>query len=135
MKLSQTPALFCAVLLIGLLTACGGSGDSGSAGEAMEKAGEAVDDAMEQAGEAVDTAMDEAGDAVDSAMAGGAEMVDKLKAELAEKETELEKVTEQLKNLSPADLAGKTGNELKAKSEELGEEIAKLKDRLESLGE
>jgi hypothetical protein len=125
--------LFCAALLIGLLTACGGSGDS--VGDAMDQAGDAVDDAMDQAGDAVDTAMDEAGDAIDSATADGAEVIEKIKAALAEKEGDLEKVTDEIKNLSPADLAGEKANELKAKSEALGEEIAKLKEKLASLVE
>jgi DNA repair exonuclease SbcCD ATPase subunit len=125
--------LFCFLVLVGLLTACGG--DSGTAGDAMDEAGDAVDSAMDEAGDAVDSAMDEAGDAVDSAMEGGAEMIDKIKAELAEKESELEKITEEMKNLSPTDLAGEKANELKAKSEALGDEIAALKEKLASLVE
>ena len=123
MKLSRMLPLLLVVLLIGLVTACG-SEDTGSAGDAMDKAGDAVDDAM-----------DEAGDAVDTAMGDGADMVEKIKAELAEKESDLEKITDEIKNLSPADMAGEKANELKAKSEALGDEIAKLKEKLASLVE
>jgi len=126
--------LLLVVLMIGLVTACG-SEDTGSAGDAMDKAGDAVDDAMDEAGDAVNTAMDETGDAVDSAMADGAETVEKIKAELAEKESDLDKITDEIKNLSPAEMAGDTGKKLKAQSEALGDEIAKLKEKLASLVE
>jgi len=145
MKLSRILPLLLVVLMIGLVTACG-SEDTGSAGDAMDKAGDAVDDAMDKAGDAVDTAMDKTGDAVDTAvdktgdavdtaMADGAGMAEKIKAELAEKESDLEKITDEMKNLSPADMAGAKANELKAKSEALGGEIAKLKEKLASLVE
>jgi peptidoglycan hydrolase CwlO-like protein len=112
------------VLLVGLCLSCGGSGETPSA----ESVGAEVDSA-------VDTAVEAADEAADEAVADADATIDKIKAELADKEAELEKVADELKGLSPQDMMGDTGEELKAKSEALNDEIQQLNEKLKSLME
>jgi small-conductance mechanosensitive channel len=126
MKLLSTMGTLSLILLVGLCLSCGGSSEETPppAGEATSA--ESVEPAVDSA---VDTAEEAAGDAAADAT------VDKIKAELADKEAELEKITDELKALSPQDMVGEKGEELKKKSEALSDEIQKLKDKLASLTE
>ncbi len=84
---------------------------------------EAVQAAAAQGAEPVEELAEEAEAAVGAT-------IDELKRRLAEKEAELEMINEQIKGLSPTDLAGERGAELKQKSETLSGEIRKLKERI-----
>ena len=122
MKLLSTVSALGLILLVGLCLSCGDSGD-----EASPTAGE------KSMAESVDAAVDSAVEAADEAVADANSSMDKIKAELAEKEDDLAKIAEQLKGLSPQDVMGEKGAELKAKSEALTDEIEKLKAKLDSM--
>lgn len=119
--LSAVSALFL-ILVVGLCLSCGGSGDTTSPATGEKSIGESVDSVVDSAVEAADEAVADANSSMD-----------KIKAELAEKEDELAKITEQLKGLSPQDVMGETGKKLKAKSEAITDEIEKLKAQLDSM--
>jgi len=120
MKRLSTIGALSLVLLIGLCLSCGGSGETPSA---------------ESVGAEVDSAVDAAVEAADEAVGDADATIDEIKAELADKEAELEKVADELKGLSPQDMMGDTGEELKAKSEALNDEIQQLNEKLKSLME
>jgi phenylalanyl-tRNA synthetase alpha subunit len=118
MKLLSTVGAICLFLLVGLCLCCGGSTEPTTPeSEVTPSEDSAVDEAVVAAEEAADDA--EA-------------TIEKLKAELAEKEADLERLADELKGLSPADVTGEKGQELRAKSEALADEIQQLKDKLES---
>ena len=91
--------------------------------EAAAEVGGEIQEAAEAASESVDGMIDEASDAV-------AATVDEIKAQIAEKEGELQAVKDQIASMSPTDMAGDAGAELKAKSEALMGELAALRDKL-----
>ena len=114
MKLLSTVAAMCLILLVGLCLSCGGSTEQTTPTAEETPSAESAESAVEEA--------------VDDAEA----TIDEIKAELAEKEADLERIAEEIKGLSPTDVAGEKGQELKAKSEALSDEIQKLKDKLDS---
>jgi hypothetical protein len=119
MKCSRGWVFLAFVVLAGTFVGCGGSSDdSGLTGEAAK----AVDSAKEAVDETVEGAMKDAEATLDS-----------VKAELADKEAMLAELTEKIQNLSPEDLMGEQGQAMKAKAATLTDEIAMLKEKLESL--
>lgn len=121
MKLVSTMSAMCLILSVGLCLSCGGSSE-----ETTPTAGETP------SAESVESAVDSAADAAEEAVADADTTVDKIKAELEEKEADLKKVAEELEGLSPQDVMGEKGKELKAKSDALNDEIQKLKDKIDS---
>ena len=108
MKLLSTVSALGLILLVGLFLSCGDSGDQASP-TAEEKS----------VTESVDAAVDSAVEAADEAVADANSSMDKIKAEIAAKEDDLAKIADELKGLSPQDMVGEKGAELKAKSEAL----------------
>lgn len=119
MKVLRLMASLAVVLTVGFCIGCG---------DGENKVEGAADAAMEEVGEAAEGVAGMAEEAAESAQG----MMEEIKAELAAKEDELAKLKEQMSGLSPTDLAGKAGKELKAKSEALSAEIQQLKDKLAS---
>ena len=99
------------VILIFAALGCGGSSEEPTVGSIV---GEAAADVQQAAESASDSA---------------AGMADKIKEELAAKEAELAKITEQIKQLSPEDRPT-DAKDLQAKAEALMQEIQELKDKL-----
>lgn len=126
MKLLSTVPALSLILLVAVCLSCGGSGDTTQPAAGEEPSAESVDAAVDEAVEAVDQATDEAVAEAGSAM-------DKIQAEIAAKEDDLAKIADELKALSPQDMMGEKGSELKAKSEALTEEIDQLKAKLDSM--
>jgi len=125
MKLMSTVGALFLILLVGLCLSCGGSGET-----TPPAAGEPSADSVDAA---VDKAVDKAVDAADEAVADADSAIDKLNAEIAAKEDDLAKIADELKGLSPQDMVGEKGAELKAKSEALTDEIEQLKAKLDSM--
>ena len=122
MKVLRLIAPLTLVLLFGLFVGCGG-GEKSDAEKAMKDAAENVAGMAHEAGQ-------KAGEMAEDAAEGAQEMMEQVKKELADKEAELEKLTEKLKAMSPADMAGSAGKDLKAKIQKLESEIQELKDKL-----
>ena len=104
-----------------------------TAADVQDAAETAADDVAETSGDAaaeVEDGVAEVEGATGSAMESGAEMADEIKDELAAKEAELAKVSEQIKQLSPQDLLTDNGKELQAKADSLMAEIKDLKGKL-----
>ena len=120
MKCPRWNALLFVILTVGLIAGCGGTSEESGAGEALESAADAAKEAAAGAEEAVE----------DVAMAA-----EDLKKKIAEKEAELEKLAEELKGLSPADLAGDKAKELQSRQEALTEELEALKAKLQDPGD
>ena len=94
-----------------------------------EAAAAEVKEAGSDMADAVSEVVDEAsGDA--AAMVGAT--VDDIKAMISEKEAELKAVTDKLTGMSPTDLVGSAGSEMKAKSEALMSELGELREKLKA---
>ncbi len=126
--------LLCSIALA-FVVGCGAAEESMD--DAKDAMADAVDDAKDAAEDAVDDAADTAGDAYDAAKEGAEELADdaaaqleEWKAALAEKETELEKLKEEVENLSVQDLASDKGKDLKDRYEKLKEEVQELRDKI-----
>ena len=122
MKLLSMVSALGLILLVGLCISCGGSGDDTSPATAEKSVSETVD-----------SVVDSAVEAADEAVADADPTMDKIKAEIAAKEDDLAKIADELKGLSPQDMVGEKGAELKAKSEALTAEIEELKAKLDSM--
>lgn len=110
------------LLLLGLCLSCSGSAEKSSTAAEETTAAESIESAVDAGEEAAGEAVEEAEMALDD-----------LEAALAEKVADLEDVEDELKGLSPEDLMGDKGKQLKAKSETLNEEIRKLKEKIDGL--
>ena len=130
MKLLSTVGALSLILLVAVCLSCGGSGDTTQPAAGEEPSAGSVDAAVDEAVDAVDEAVDQA---TDEAVAEAGSAMGKIKAEIAAKEADLAKIADELKALSPQDMMGEKGSELKAKSEALTEEIDQLKAKLDSM--
>jgi uncharacterized protein YukE len=108
--------------MIFAVVGCGGAAEKSES--AVEALTEKAEDMAETAGEMAEDVMNMAPDEIQA-------KVEDLKKEIAEKETELAELTEKLKGMSPTDLAGDTGAQLKEESDKLTQEVTDLKKKLE----
>ena len=103
-------------------------------GSMVDKAAADAQDAAEttayQGGEAAEEGAADVQEAAGSAMDDVAGMAEKGKEELAAKEAELARVSEEIKQLSPQDLLTDNGKKLQAQAESLMAEIEELKGKL-----
>ena len=110
------------ICLVAVL-ACGGS--EGEAGDALEAAVEDLKKSGEDLAGEVENIVVGAGDVLQGT-------IDEIKAAIAEKEDELQAISEKLAKMSPDDLMAAEVAKLKQQSEALAERIQGLKDNLEA---
>jgi chromosome segregation ATPase len=134
MKHPRWTALLFAILTVGLIAGCGGGSEESGAAAVMEEAADAAADAGEDVAGAAEDAMEGAVEAGEDLVDAAAEDLEGLNAQLAEKEAELQKLADELKAMSPADLMGDKAKDLKSRQATLMEEIQALKDKLAELG-
>jgi uncharacterized protein (DUF342 family) len=125
---------FAALLFAVLMTACllGCQGSTEEAGAAAEDLAGAAAEAVEEAGQDLaETASDVAEEVTMTPEELQAKM-DEFTRQIEEKEGKLQELADQLKALSPADLAGEAGQKLQAENVALTEEIKTLKETVQA---
>lgn len=129
MRYAGLAALSLAVLMtVGLIGCQGSSEEAGAGAEGM--AGTESEAAAEAGQGQEETAPDLAAEAATMSPEELQAKIDELTSQIEEKEGELKEITEKLKALAPADLAGDTGRQLQAESDTLTEEINSLKEKV-----
>lgn len=126
-----------ALLLAGVLAAVGFLGCGGEEKSALDKAGDAARHAGEEVADRASEMSESAAEMVEDITEMTPEqiqsMVEELKTKIADKESELGKIAEKLKQMSPTEMAGDGARALKGEQETLTKELRKLKDRLDQL--
>ena len=130
MSYQRGTVLVFVVLAVGLIAGCGGSSEDSGAAATLESAAETAEETVEAVADAAsDAASDaaaEVGEAVDDASQASADLEEKI----AKTEAELQKVADELKELSTTDLMGDKAKDLKSRQEKLMEELEALKGKM-----
>ena len=124
MSYARFAALLFAVLMTACLMGCQGS---------TEEAGAAAEDLADPAAEAVEEAGQDLAEEVAKMTPEELQAkMEEVTRQIEEKEGKLKELADQLKALSPDDLAGEAGQKLQAGNDALTEEIDSLKEKVQA---